>query len=218
MRLWVINPNATEAMTETIAAAAREVAAPGLEIVARTNRAGPPAIQGPEDGAAAVPGLLGEIARGEAEGADAYVIACFDDTGLAAARAATGRPVIGIGQAGCGAAALLGRYSVVTTLAVSVPVIEANLAAAGLLGVCVRVRASGAPVLSLEDDPDAAERAVAAEVARAVAEDAPAAVVLGCAGMARLGDGLGARFGVPVIDGVRAAVLIAGLARRPSGG
>jgi allantoin racemase len=211
MRLWVINPNSTQAMTDTIADAAASVAPPGAEIVARTNRAGPPAIQGEADGMAAVPGVLDEVRAGLAAGADGFVLACFDDTGLAEARAlAAPRPVVGIGQAAFHAAALSGgRFSVVTTLPVSLPVIEANLRGYGLDAACVKVRASGVPVLALEETPETADPQVAAEVAAALAEDRPGAVVLGCAGMARLAEPFTARFGVPVIDGVRAAVLLA---------
>ncbi len=209
MRLLAINPNSTASMTATIAEAARAAAGPGVEIVARTNASGPPAIQGPEDGAAALPGVLAEIAWGAAQGVDAFIIACFDDTGLEEARALTDRPVIGIGEAAFHAAAMLGaRFSVVTTLAVSVPVIEDNLRRYGLMGRCAKVRASGVPVLALESDP-AAETIVAAEVARACAEDGASAVVLGCAGMADLADRLAARTGARVIDGVRAATLMA---------
>ena len=43
---------------------------------------GPESIEGFYDEAFSVPGLLDEIRRGETEGFDGYVIACFDDTGL----------------------------------------------------------------------------------------------------------------------------------------
>lgn len=199
-----INPNGTTRMTDLIAEAARAVAAPDVEILARTNLAGPPSIQGPEDGAAAVPGLL-RIVR-ETDYVDAIVIACFDDTGLEEARAIASCPVIGIGEAAFHAASLLGRpYSVVTTLSVAVPVIEGNLARYGVAG-CVRVRASEVPVL----DIDGAEARIGAEVARAIVEDGAGTIVLGCAGMADLPERLTRAHGVPVIDGVAAAC---GLAR-----
>lgn len=212
MRLLFINPNATVSMTDTIAEAARAAAPAGVEIVARTNHAGPPSIQGEADGAAAVPGLLAEVAAARAD-FDAIVIACFDDTGLAEARAIAPCPVLGIGQAAYLAAVLLGRrFSVVTTLAVSVPILEANLAAYGIAGACARVRASGIPVLEVERSAGA----IAAEASRAVAEDEVEAIVLGCAGMAGLTEAL-ADLPVPVIDGVAAAtrlgIAAAGLAR-----
>lgn len=215
MRIMVINPNATVSMTEKIAAAARAALPAGASVIAATNHAGPASIQGPEDGARAVPGLLALVAGAQA---DAIVIACFDDTALAEARALSPVPVVGIGQAAFHAAMMLGaRYSVVTTLSVSVPVIEDNLAAYGIAGSCIRVRASEVPVLDLEHPGSAAEDRVSAEITRALAEDGAAAIVLGCAGMADLAARLQARHGVPVIDGVAAACgmawVLAGLVR-----
>ncbi len=205
MRVLFINPNATVSMTEKIGAAARSVAGPGTTILTATNHAGPPSIQGAADGEAAEPGLLALIRDRQAE-ADAFVIACFDDTGLAAARVLTGKPVLGIGEAAMRAAAAAGPFSVVTTLSVSLPVIEANVSAYGLAAACRRVRASEVPVLDLEEPGSAARETVAAEIASAIVEDEPSAIVLGCAGMADLAARFTARFGVPVIDGVVTAV------------
>jgi len=205
MRLLFVNPNATASMTDKIAAAARTAAGAGTRILALTNTAGPPSIQGEADGEAAVPGLLALIGAHEGE-ADAFVIACFDDTGLDRARALTVKPVLGIGEAAMREAAAHGRFSVVTTLAVSVPVIVANVAAYGLGGPCARVRASDVAVLDLEEEGSAAREKVAAEIGRALAEDRPDAIVLGCAGMADLAGLYAERFGLPVIDGVVAAV------------
>lgn len=215
MRLAVINPNATVSMTAKIAAAAR-LAAPGAEIDARTCTGAPAAIQGPEDGRAALPFVLAEVGRAVAAGADACIIACFDDTGLAEARALANVPVIGIGEAAFHAAMLLGqRYSVVTTLAVSVPVIAQNLADYGLASHCLRVLASDVAVLDLERPGSAARERISQEIARTIAEDGAGAIVLGCAGMADLAAQLAAEHAVPVIDGVAAAcgfaVALAGL-------
>ncbi len=205
IRLAVINPNSTVSMTDKIAAAAC-AAAPGAAIDARTCAGAPPAIQGPADGAAAVPYMLAELLRAEAEGADAAIIACFDDTGLAEARARARIPVIGIGEAAFHAAMMLGgRYSVVTTLAVSVPVIAANIRNYGLASHCARVRASDVPVLDLEHAASGARTRISAEIAAAIAEDGVDCVVLGCAGMADLAASLAAEHAMPVIDGVAAA-------------
>ena len=82
MRLNIINPKTTAAMTRTIAAAAEKAARPGTTIRAVESAFGPASIEGCYDDAFAVPGLLVRIAEGDAEGANAHVIACFDDTGL----------------------------------------------------------------------------------------------------------------------------------------
>lgn len=208
MRVLVLNPNSTASMTDGIVAAARSAAAPDVEIVGMTNADGPPAIQGAADGEAAIPGVLSRITN--AGPIDAAIIACFDDTGLEAARAAAPVPVIGIGQAAFLAAMVHGTFSVITTLPVSLPVIEDNIARYGLGSACARVRASGLPVLSLEDEPDAARSTLERCAREAAAEDGCNALVLGCAGMAAFGPAMQAASGLRTVDGVAAAV---GLAR-----
>ena len=80
MRLLVINPNTTRAMTAKIATAARRVARPGTEIIATQPDIGPESIQGFLDVARSQQGLL-EVARRHPD-VDAVVVACFDDTGV----------------------------------------------------------------------------------------------------------------------------------------
>ncbi len=208
MQILVINPNSTAAMTESIGAAARRVAAPGTTVTAVNPEGGPVAIQGAEDGAAALPGLFALFDAAIAEDRyDAVIVACFDDTGLGELKRRTPVPVLGIGEAGFAAAMLVSRrFSVVTTLAISLPVIESNLAAYGWAGRCAKVRASGVPVLDLEAAGSSVVETIAAEIDRALAQDGCGAVVLGCAGMADLAENMTERFGIPVIDGVTAAV------------
>lgn len=210
MRIALINPNSTAAMTDKAVAAAAAVL-PEARIAGHTCTGAPPAIEGPEDGAAAVPHVLAAIrALAKAGETDAAIIACFDDTGLDAARRLAPFPVIGIGDAAARAASLLGaRFSVVTTVSVAVPVIAENLAASGLAAACARIRATDIPVLDFEREPAAAAARLSAEIAAAVVEDAPDAIVLGCAGMADLAADLERRHGLPVIDGVAAAAVLA---------
>lgn len=210
MRLAVINPNSTEAMTQKAVAAARAVL-PGATVTGHTCTGAPAAIEGAEDGAAAAPFVLEAIRRLAAEGAtDAAMIACFDDTALAEARRIAPFPVIGIGEAAAHAASLLSdRFCVVTAQPVSVPVIAANLAASGLAATCAGIRAAGVPVLDFEHHPDRAAARLSDEIGRARAEDAPGAIVLGCAGMADLAATLERAHGLPVIDGIAAATVLA---------
>lgn len=207
----IINPNATVSMTEAMLATARQ-ASPETQIEAWTSHDGPPAIQGPEDGEACIPPLLKLVAKASAQGAQVIIIGCFDDTGLAEAREVATCPVIGIGQAAYHLAVLAGpRFSVVTTLAVSTPVLEDNIASYGLAGHIGRVRASGVPVLKLETDLEASSHQVLREIKRAQEEDNVQSVVLGCAGMSSIPARAGPDVTVRLIDGVKAAVQMATL-------
>jgi len=208
MRILVINPNTTASMTDKIGKAAKIAASAGTKIIAVNPKDGPPSIEGYFDEAFVVPGILAEMFK--AEDMDAYVIACFDDTGLDAARCATNAPVIGIGEAAFHLATMIaGKFSVVTTLARSVPAIEHNLSKYGLSSRCAKVRASDVAVLDLEKPGSEARQKISVEIARAMAEDKAEAIVLGCAGMANLAHQLSSEHGVPVLDGVACAVRLA---------
>ena len=213
MKILVINPNTTASMTDKIGTAARAVAASTTRVLAVNPEDGPASIEGYYDEVFSVPGLLEQIARGEAADVDGYVIACFDDTGLDAARCIAAGPVVGLCEAACHMATLVaGSFSVVTTLGRSVPAIEGLVRRYGFAGKCRRVRAAEVPVLALEDPDSDAARRLRLEIQRAVEKDSCEAIVLGCAGMADLALDLTEEFGLPVIDGVAAAVkLVEGL-------
>jgi allantoin racemase len=206
VQILVVNPNTPASMTETIAAAARAVAGAWTEVVAVTSSMGPASIEGYYDEALAVPGLLMEIAAGERAGAQAAIIACFDDTGLDAARAMAAIPVIGICEAALSVASFIAqRFTVVTTTERSRVPVEGLVQRYGMAGRA-RVRAADIPVLSLEDATSGAVEKLRGEIARAIEEDRAEAIVLGCAGMADLAHQLQDEFDLPVIDGVGAAV------------
>lgn len=210
MRIHVINPNSTVSMTAQIGRAARRAAQPGTEIDLVTGTGAPASIEGYHDEALSVPGLLAAIRAAEGRGAQAHVIACFDDPGLDAAREVAMAPVIGICQAAMQVATMLSaRFSVVTTLPRSVPIIEDLADRYGMGRRCRRVRAIDLPVLALDEDPDCARELIAAEIRAAQAIDGAEAIVLGCAGMAELCEQLTEETGVLVVDGVTAAVTLA---------
>lgn len=206
----LINPNSTASMTEAMLRTARDCV-PGVHFEGWTSTGGPPAIQGREDGQAAIAPLLDLVEKASDSGAKAIIIGCFDDTGLDEARNVSACPVLGIGQAAYHMAALAGgRFSVVTTLAVSVPILEENIHAYGLGGNLGSVRASNVPVLALEQDADAAAIKIIDEIAAAEHEDGVQSVVLGCAGMVDIAEQARSRTHIRLIDGVRAAAHIAG--------
>ena len=183
MAVIIINPNSTVAMTEAMLAQARR-AAPNQNFEAWTSHDGPPAIQGPKDGERATEPFLQLVDQASMSGADGIIIGCFDDTALDQAAAMATCPVIGIGQASYHYAALRNwRFSVVTTLSVSVPVIEDNIQRLGLSQFVSKIRASEVPVLDLNDDPDTASEIIKSEALHAQNLDGISAVILGCAGM-----------------------------------
>ena len=214
MLIQVVNPNTTASMTDLIGRSARAVAGPGTAVVAVHPDMGPASIESHYDEALAVPGLLTQVAAGDAAGADAHVIACFGDPGLDAAREVARGPVAGIAEAGMRAATFLGRgFGVVTTLQRTTGRAWELAGRYGVREQCRTVRAVEIPVLALETDPAARSR-IAAECADVVAAEGCDAIVLGCAGMADLAAELTARVGVPVVDGVAAAVVaVEGLVR-----
>jgi allantoin racemase len=176
--------------------------------VAVNPDSGPPSIEGYYDEVFAIPGMIDEMRR--AGTVDATIIACFDDTGLDAARSFSPAPVIGVGEAAFHLASLVaGKFSVVTTLSRSVPAIEHNLVRYGLSSRCAKVRAADVAVLDLEIPGAPARGRISREIDRAIDEDRAEAIVLGCAGMANLAAELSREHGLPVIDGVGAAVKLA---------
>jgi len=207
VKLLLVNPNTTASMTEKAGEAARLVAASGTEIIAVNPEYGPVSIEGYYDEVFSIPGLLEEVRKGEDSGCQGTVIACFDDTGLDAARCLASGPVVGICEASMHIASLLANgFSIVTTLKRSIPALEELAVKYGMSQQCHRVRAAEVPVLELENPDSEATKLIRAEIQKALDEDRSEAIVLGCAGMVDLAAKLSKEFGVPVIDGVSAAV------------
>jgi allantoin racemase len=210
MQIRVINPNTTAGMTASIGAAARAVSASGTEIIAVNPSFGAPSIECHHDDVWAAAGVTEQVRRGEAEGVDAYVIACFGDPGLHAARELARGPVIGIAEAAFHAASLVATgFSVVTTLTRTCVIAEHLVLQYGFERRCRGIHGTDIAVLELEDPQSDAFERVLASAQAALEQDRSGAIVLGCAGMADLCRALQQRLGVPVIDGVAAAVKLA---------
>ena len=148
MRIKVINPNTTESMTRTIGDAAARAASPGTEIVAVSPSMGPVSIECHCDEAISVVGLLDEIRKGEADGFDGYVVACFGDPGLLAARELAKGPVVGIAEAAMHVASFIGTgFSVVTTLARTCIIAQHLAESYGMSRFCRNIRGTDLAVL-----------------------------------------------------------------------
>ena len=209
MRILVVNVNTTATMTQGIAVSARKAAAPGTEIVALTPRFGAESVEGNFESYLAAVGVMDAVMRYD-QPFDAVIQAGYGEHGREGLQELLEVPVVDITEAAASTAMFLGhKYAVVTTLDRAVPMIEDRLKLAGLYDRCASVRASGMAVLELETQPERAVETIVEQAAAAVTLDHAEVICLGCGGMAELEAKVRARTGVPVVDGVAAAVTIA---------
>jgi allantoin racemase len=204
VKILVVNPNTTGSMTALIGACARAATSgPGVTVDAVNPAHGPASIESHRDDALAAVGVLDVLTTAPAY--DGYVIACFGDPGLLAAREVVDGPVVGIAEAAMRTAGYLGRtFSVVTTLERTVRHAWELARSYGVADLCAGIHACEIPVLDLETDPTVRDQILqACKVALQL--DRSEVIVLGCAGMADLCSDLSRTLGVPVVDGVAAA-------------
>ena len=205
MRIVVLNPNSTRAVTEGIDAALDPLRlGGGPDIECATLAEGPPGIETDAHAMEVVAPVARFVASREHD-AGAFIIACFSDPGLAEARRATRRPVLGMAACGLFTAIGLGsRFGVISILDEAIP---RHLRYYDALGVRPRLagdRAVGIGVAGLADESFTAERMTA--TGRTLRdEDGADVLVLGCAGMARYRERLESALGIPVVDPVLAA-------------
>ncbi len=207
MKILVINPNTTESMTKEIGTSARRCAQPNTVIDVVTAPWGPRSIEGHFEEVLAAAATTQLVARHQND-YDAFVIACYGDPGLYAAKEVTQRPVIGIGEASTLLACMLAhKFSVVTVIDRIVPMLEDMISRYGLSKRCASVRSSGLSVLEIEEDPLRAAREIVRVARLAIEHDGAEAITLGCAGMGQVERIVADELSdVPVIDGVVAAV------------
>ncbi len=209
MRILVINPNSTEAVTRGIDEAVEPLrmdGGPAIDCV--TLKEGPPGIETQQHVDSVVAPLLKLVRQKDGEYA-AFVIACYSDPGLHSVREATKKPVLGISECGILTALTLGhRFGVIAILKQSIP---RHLRYVGALGVTERLAGElpvGIPVVELSDEKKTFGRMV--EVGRELRERHGAdVVVMGCAGMARYRKPLQDEIGIPVVEPTQAAVSMA---------
>jgi allantoin racemase len=203
--ILIINPTTTASMTEAVVAAARP--ATGARLIGSTATRGVDSVESHVDevwGAVSV--LESVLAAEEAGGIDGYVIACFGDTGLGAAREAADGPVVGMTEAALFTAALLAaRFAIITMPPRTIEMSHRVLHETGLTHRCT-VRAIAEPVSSAALGSLHLLEPIAAQARLALQHDGAEAIILGCSGLADLVGPLQELLGVPVIDGVAAAV------------
>ncbi|MBT9314377.1 aspartate/glutamate racemase family protein [Leptothoe spongobia] len=207
-RIKIINGNTCQPMTININTSAQSVKFSNTEIVTVQPQTGPESIESFYDEYLAIPGILEQIILDT--DSDAFVLACWGDPGIEAAREITAKPVVGIAEASLYVANMLAaKWSVVTTLHRVRDMVEKTVEKTGLTARCASVRTTRLSVLDTEQDRTATLDVLTEAGNLAIREDGAEAICLGCAGMSGLEQQLEQRLGVPVIDAVAAAVKMA---------
>ena len=204
MKLLIINPNSDEQMSQDILSSATQFADGDFGVDCLSTPGAPSFIDTYHDTATALPGMVELLNRHEAD-YDAFIVACHCDPNLDLMKELTNKPMVGIGEASMKIATMLGhRFSVISTDSRSVPNKEALIRSYHLQDLLASVKF---PVATLEDRSDEEKYLLTAQAA--IEEDMAEVIVLGCAGMTGLDKRLEQELGVPVLDGVVCALIIA---------
>ncbi|MEO3473947.1 aspartate/glutamate racemase family protein [Roseomonas sp. CAU 1739] len=208
MRLLVANANTTAAITEACAAAARTAAAPGTEIVPATPRFGPAVISTRAENVIAGHAVLDLLAE-HAGSVDAVLLAVSHDTALDAARQLMPCPVVGMTEAACLTACMLGgRFGMITFGGVEMyRELVARYGFDQRLADIIGVNATPPEAVA---DPDSVGRKVLV-AAQALAAEGANSVVLAGAALAGFDNRLQDAAPVALLDGMACGVRMAEL-------
>ncbi|MCP3937750.1 MAG: hydrogenase expression protein HupH [Actinomycetia bacterium] len=156
---------------------------PDLTLSCRMIESGPMSIVGRTEEAEAVPGLIALAAEAEADGVDAVVIDCMGDPGVDVLREIVSVPVLGPARTSMTVAANIGhRFSILTVLERSRPLVEEQVERAGLSGRLASVRVVDLPVLDIESNPDKTFEKLMAQAEPAARDDRADVIIPGCTG------------------------------------
>lgn len=206
MKILVVNSNMNIDITNKIREVGRELKNPETEVDVICAQWGIPVIEGNYDSVVAAVATVDMIKRNEKD-YDAFIIACYCDPGLYAARELTSKPVYGIAQASMLAACSFGhRFSILSPLARFKPIIESMVRYYGLEALCASVRTVKMDVKQSFDDLEAANQAFAQEAQRAIQEDGAEVICLAGAVFAGRDRILTKLSGAVCIDGFSSAL------------
>jgi allantoin racemase len=206
MRLLIINPNTTTAMTDKVQEAARSFLPADWSITAVSGRFGPRYIASRATFAVASHAAIDAFAA-HAPGHDRILLACFGDPGLDALREASAVPVIGLVEASALEASAGGRrYSIVTGGALWEPMLRESLLVRGLAKHLASIRTVAPDGGMIARDPERALRLLADTCAACIAVDGAQTVILGGVGLIGLAHRIEALVKAPVICSIRAGL------------
>lgn len=208
-RLLLINANTDPAITDRLVAAAQQIAPTNLEIVGATARFGARYVATRAAYTIAGHAALDAYAEHSAD-ADAVLLACFGDPGLAGLRELAPVPVIGMADAACRRAAeRFQRFSIVTGGANWPSMLREFLAGLGLAQKIASIRAVDATGGQIVQDPSREHETLVRECIAAMREDGAEAAILGGAGLVGIAEAIARDVPIPVLDGFLEAMYAA---------
>ena len=207
MNITVINGNISSSVSEDILQAARLVAFPGTEITMVTPEIGPATIEGYLDAELSALGVCDEIARVD-QATDAFIIACFSDPGIYAAREMTSIPVIGIAEASLLTAVQLGdRFSLLSPLQKMRPILRKLVANYGFQDRLASVQTVEMSVSQAAIHGQDRLKAFLQAGATAIEKDGAEVLILAGAVLAGMEIEMTRELGIPVLDPVKCAMI-----------
>jgi Asp/Glu/hydantoin racemase len=209
--ILLVNANTTPSITQKLVDAAAVAYGADWTFRGITAPFGAPYISTREAAATAaeaVAAIANEIAAASALPA-AFVISCFGDPGLWAARDRLAIPVVGMAEASCHLACQTGRrFAIVTGGRAWGPMLEEFVASIGLASRLASIRTLELTGDQVAADPDRAAGAVLAEI-HAAEEDGADCVVIGGAGLISIAARLQPEARVPLLDSLGCALAAA---------
>ena len=201
MRIFVINPNTSQTMTDHIRNALDEVKRSDTELTVTCPDRGPETIESAYDEAFAIPPTLDLVKKANEEGYDAVILACFSDPGLEAAREVSVIPVIGIEESTLHMASMLGaKFSIMTPRKQRIPSKCEHVHIRGLSHFLASVRSLDLSVAETDSDPTKTKQRLMEVAERAVEQDGAEVIIMGCAGMAGYAQEIEETLSVKVLD------------------
>ena len=211
MKLLVINPNSSEAVTAQIMESARRAASAGTELAGVTTKGGTRNIDSAFgdylSGAFMIRTCLESVALHKP---DAVVLAGFGRVRVDALKEALTIPVVSIAESSMAMACLLGhRFTTLTMLQQFIPYQQDLVRYYGFEAKCASVRAININVEECAINRDKTLGELKEQIQKVVAEDRAEVVILACAGLCGYDTELSRLAGVPVLDPVTVGVKVA---------
>jgi len=197
-------------MTEHIRRELDRIRRPDTEITVMNPEHGPDSIECAYDEVLAGRGTLELVAKANAEGYDAILIACYSDPALDAAREVSSVLVIGIEEAALHVASMLGhKFSVITSLPRRMPTRDLHARMRGVESCFASALPLDMPVLEMDTQPEKVKARAVALSRKAIEEDGAEVIILGCAGMTGYAKDIERESGAVILDPVAVAFKLA---------